>query len=53
MELTMHEEQNKIIGYMIAAIVAYYILSAIVPFLIVGVVGCVVWRVYQEHHKGQ
>ena len=53
MELKMHDNQNKIIGYMIVAIVAYYILSAIVPFLIWAVVGCVVWRVYQEHHKGR
>jgi hypothetical protein len=51
-ELTMHESQNKIIGYLIMAIVAYYILQAVVPFLIIAVVGLVIWRVY-ELHKGR
>jgi hypothetical protein len=48
----MYDNQNKIIGYMIVAIVAYYILSAIVPFLIMAVVGMVVWRIY-EQNKGR
>lgn len=48
----MHEDQNKMIGYLIMAIVAYYVLQAIVPFLIVGVVGMIVLRVI-EHHKGR
>jgi hypothetical protein len=52
-ELTMHESQNKIIGYLIIAIVAYYILSAIVPFLVIAVVGLVIWRIYDEQHKGR
>jgi hypothetical protein len=51
-ELTMYDQQNKIIGYLIVAIVAYYILQAVVPFLIIAVVGMVVWRVY-ELHKGR
>jgi hypothetical protein len=41
-------ESNKFIGYAIMAIVAYYILQFIVPFLIWGVIGMVVWRVYME-----
>ena len=49
----MHENTNKLIGYLIVAIVAYYVLSAIVPYMIMAVVGCVVWQVYQEHHKGR
>ena len=53
MELTMHEDQNKIIGYMIAAIVAYYILSAIIPFLIVGVLGWIVLCVINQKKRGR
>ena len=49
----MHEDQNKIIGYMIAAIVAYYILSAIVPFLIVGVLGWIVLHVIIQNKRGR
>jgi hypothetical protein len=47
----MHENQNKIIGYLVFAIVAYYILSAIVPLLVLGLIGLVFWRVYQELNK--
>ena len=53
MELTMHEDQNKMIGYMIVAIVAYYILSAIVPFLIVGVVGLIAFRLIIQNKRGR
>ncbi|MEI6073924.1 MAG: hypothetical protein WCS94_00020 [Verrucomicrobiota bacterium] len=49
----MHEDQNKIIGYMIAAIVAYYILSAIIPFLIVGVLGWIVLCVINQKKRGR
>ena len=48
----MHESQNKLMGYAIMAIVAYYVLAAIVPLLIVAVVAMVVWRAY-EQHKGR
>lgn len=47
----MHENQNKLIGYMFLAIVAYYILSAILPFLILAVIGMVALRYYQEWKK--
>jgi predicted PurR-regulated permease PerM len=39
---------NKLIGYAIMAIIAYYLLQMVVPFLISGVVGLVVWRIIQE-----
>jgi len=42
---------NKLIGSMILAIIAFYILRMIVPFLICCVIGLVIWRVYQEHQK--
>ena len=42
---------NKFIGYAVVAIVAYYVLQMIVPFLFYGVIGLVGWRVYQEHQK--
>jgi len=46
----MHDNQNKVIGYMIVAIVAYYILSAIMPFLIWGLIGLVVVRIYMARN---
>ena len=49
----MHDNQNKLIGYMIVAIVAYYILSAIVPFLIVGVFGWIVFRLIIQNKRGR
>jgi hypothetical protein len=42
---------NKFIGYSVMAIVAYYVLQMIVPFLFFGVIGLVIWRVYQDHNK--
>jgi uncharacterized transporter YbjL len=45
------KEFNKTIGYAVMAIIAYYILQMLVPFLIWGVIGMVVWRVYQEYNK--
>jgi hypothetical protein len=45
------KQTNKLIGYAVGAIVAYYLLQMIVPFLIWGVIGMVVWRIYQEHNK--
>ena len=48
----MDEKQsNQFIRYAVMAIVAYYILQFIVPYLIYGVIGMVVWRVYQAHQK--
>ena len=45
------KQTNKLIGYAVGAIVAYYLLQMIVPFLIWGVMGMVAWRIYQEHNK--
>ena len=42
---------NKFIGYAVVAIIAYYVLQMLVPFLIWGGLGLVVWRVYQEFNK--
>ena len=42
---------NKLIGYSVMAIVAYYVLQMIVPFLFFGMIGLVIWRVYQDHNK--
>jgi hypothetical protein len=42
---------NKLIGYAVLAIIAYYVLQMLVPFLFWGVIGMVLWRVYQEHEK--
>jgi hypothetical protein len=42
---------NKLIGYSVIAIVAYYVLQMIVPFLFFGMIGLVIWRVYQDHNK--
>jgi len=39
-------------SYLLVIIVSYYILQAFVPFLIVAVVGLVVWHIY-EQHKGR
>jgi predicted negative regulator of RcsB-dependent stress response len=45
------KQTNKLIGYAVVAIIAYYLLQMIVPFLIWGVMGMVAWRIYQEHNK--
>ena len=44
-------EQNKIVGYMVVAIFAYYVLSVIFPFLIVGVIGWVGFKAFEEYSK--
>jgi hypothetical protein len=35
------KEHNKLIGYAVLAIIAYFILQALVPYLIWGVIGLV------------
>ena len=42
---------NQLIGYAVLAIIAYYVLQMIVPYLIYGVIGMVIWRAYQEYQK--
>ena len=48
-----NKTSNQLIGYAVLAIIAYYLLQMIIPFLIYGVVGLVIWRIYQEYknHK--
>ena len=40
---------NQMIGYAIMAILAYYVLQMIFPFLVYGVIAMVAWRVYLEY----
>ena len=47
----MGKNENKMIGYMIVAIVAYYVLSAIIPFLIIGVIGWIGMKAYQQYQN--
>jgi len=48
----MDENQlNKLIGYTVLAIIAYHVLQLVAPFLFYGVIGMVVWRIFQEHQK--
>ena len=42
---------TKLIFYAVTAIATFYILEALVPFLIWGIVGLIAWRVYQEYQK--
>jgi hypothetical protein len=42
---------NKTIGYCLAIILGYYIVGIFIPMLTWGVVGLVVFRIYQEHQK--
>ena len=48
----MDEQQiNKTIGYGILVIIAYHIIGVFIPMLTFGVIGLVVWRIYQEFNK--
>ncbi len=48
----MDENQiNKTIGYGIMVIIAYHLIGMFIPVLTFGVIGLVVWRVYQEINK--
>ena len=48
----MDEKQmQKFIGYAVLAIIAFYFLQMILPFLILGVIGWVIWRAVQEYQK--
>jgi hypothetical protein len=50
-DLMNDKQMHQFIGYAVVLIIAYYILQAIVPFLIWGVFGVVVWRIYLETKK--
>jgi len=45
------KQNNKLIGYAVLAIIAYYVLQMIIPLLFYGLIGMVVWRVYSKYHK--
>ena len=48
----MHEKEvNNIIRYAVVVIIVYYIAQAFIPYIIVAVVGLVVWRVYSGTRK--
>ena len=48
----MHEKEvNNIIRYAVVVIIVYYIVQAFIPYIIVAVVGLVVWRVYSVTRK--
>lgn len=50
----MDEKQiHKLIGYAVVAIVAYHLLSFIVPYLMYAVMGLVLLRVAQEYYKNK
>lgn len=45
------KNSNQIIGFAVMAILAYYILQMMVPYLFWGLIGMVVWRILLEHNK--
>ncbi len=45
------KQMHKFIGYAVLLIIAYYVLQAVVPFLISGVIGMMIWRIYLETKK--
>ena len=48
----MDEKQlNKTIGYAIVIIIGYHIIGVFIPMLTWGVIGLVVFRIYQAHQK--
>ena len=49
----MYGNQNKAIGWMVIAILSYYVLQVILPFLIWGLVGLVVWQIYWAYRRGR
>ena len=50
----MDEKQiHKLIAWLVMAFLAYQILSFIVPYIMYGVIGLVMLRVFQEHHKNK
>ena len=42
---------NQMIGFAVMAILAYYILQMLVPYLFWGVIGMVIWRIVLERNK--
>ena len=45
------KQMQKFIGYAVLAIIAYFVLEVVVPYLMIGVIAMVVLRAYQEFQK--
>ena len=41
----------EIIGYLIAAILFYYVLQMMLPFLVIGVVGLVILQLFKNYKR--
>jgi hypothetical protein len=44
-------ELNKFIGYGIMVIFGYYIISALIDYLIFGVIAMIMFQVYQSYQR--
>ena len=50
----MHEKEvKKFISYGIGIIVIYYLISALISYIILAVVGLIVWRIFCDRHRFQ
>jgi len=45
------KEIEKAICYGVGVLVIYYIISNFIGYIIFGVVGMIVWRIYKERHR--
>jgi len=45
------KEIEKAICYGVGILVIYYIISHLIGYIIFGVVGMVVWRIYKDRHR--
>ena len=49
----MYDNQNRLIAWMVIAIVSYYALQVVLPLLIWGLVGLVAWQIYWAYRRGR
>jgi len=49
----MYGNHNKAINWIVIAIVSYYALQIVLPFLIWGLIGLVVWQIYLAYHRNR
>ena len=49
----MNENSSKVVSYMIMASVAYFILQAIMPLLVSGVICLVMFRLYELYQNNK
>jgi len=45
------KQMQKFIGYAVLAIIAYFVLEVVVPYLMIGVIAFVILQAYQEFKK--